>query len=74
MDQPQPVIVPASKWFGRILIILIVGWVLIFLVMIAMAIWIPNPTASQSLVEDNVSKAFWAILSAFIGLIGGKFS
>jgi len=65
-------VIPASRWFSRILVFVILVMFLCLIGMIVMAIMIPNATASQAAVEDKLSTGFFTGLSALIGFIGGK--
>ncbi len=62
----------ASKWFSRILTFLILVTVALGVVWIGFGLDLAHPSASQSSTLDSVQKAFWACLSAFIGMVGGK--
>lgn len=62
----------ASKWFGRILAFLLFVTLGTGVVWIWAGLALHDPTSSQSATLDNVQKAFWACLSAFLGMVGGK--
>lgn len=64
--------VQASKWFSRLLTIVVVLTFVCLALMVILGIAIPNPTESQKSLMDTVSKAFTACLGALFGVIGGK--
>ncbi len=73
--EKQPVaIAPASRWFSRILVVLIGITVGTFLAWIIFGLSVPHPSSSQSSTLEQVERAFFAGFGSLVGLIGGKFS
>jgi hypothetical protein len=69
----QPVrVIPASKWFSRILVIVTVLMFICLVVWVACGVTIADPSQSQTDTIDNVQKAFFGCLGTLLGTIGGK--
>lgn len=67
-------VTPSPRWFGYILLALVAMTFLSFVAMIVLGIALPDPSSSQGVIEDDVSKVLFGCLGALIGAIGGKFS